>query len=213
MHLQCTWRSGPTSSAPGARSACPGSRRRSAAFDGTVVIRHRSYALAPDAPEDFDASQYTRSQHGITEAQRQEALAAVTAAAAAEGLDYHLDRVQPTNSRSAHRLLHHAATHNRRNALSERLTQAYFAEGRHLGRLDELVELAFDAGLDPDQAQQALVEDRHADAVDADCAAAAALGITGVPFTMIDGRWGIPGAQPPNPGGSADVPSRLPLLA
>ena len=184
--VQCSW--------------CPiGARRLEAAvaaFDGTVMIRHRTFALAPDAPLDFDPGRYTRTQRGITEAQRQDALAAVTAAAAAEQLNYHLGTAKPTNSRSSHRMLHHAADLGMRDALSERLTHAYFVEGRHLGRIEELVELAADAGLDPAHARQALVDDEYADAVDADHAAANALGVSGVPFVVIDERWGISGAQP-----------------
>lgn len=183
--VQCSW--------------CPiGARRLGAAvaaFGGAVEVVHRTFALAPDAPEDFDAGEHTLSQHGITEAQRQQALAAVTTAAAGEGLDYRWATVKPTNSRSAHRLLHHAATLGARDALWERLTRAYFLEGRHIGRIDELVRLSADAGLDADAARQVLLSDRHGPAVDADRAAAEALGVSGVPFTVVDGRWGISGAQ------------------
>lgn len=184
--VQCSW--------------CPiGARRLGAAvaaFDGAVVVVHRTFALAPDAPEDFDAAAHTRSQRGTSETQRQEALAVVTAAAASEGLDYRWETVRPTNSRSAHRLLHHAETLGLRDELWERLTRAYFREGRHIGHVDELAGLAADVGLDEDEARRVLLSDRHGDVVEADRAAGEAIGVTGVPFTVVDGRWGISGARP-----------------
>ena len=74
---------------------------------------------------------------------------------------------------------------------------AYFAEGRHLGREDELVALAADVGLDAKAARDALHTGDYLDAVRADQAQAGAYNITGVPFFVIDGRYGVSGAQPP----------------
>ena len=73
---------------------------------------------------------------------------------------------------------------------------AYFTEGRHLGQEDELVSLATDAGLDADAAREALRSGRFLDAVRADQAQAQAYGINGVPFFVIDGKYGVSGAQP-----------------
>src|SRR6185312_5815408 len=84
----------------------------------------------------------------------------------------------------------------RQHELAERLMSAYFTEGRHLGHEDELVALAVDAGLDGDAARDALVSGRYLDDVRADQAQAAAYGITGVPFFVIDGKYGVSGAQP-----------------
>jgi predicted DsbA family dithiol-disulfide isomerase len=72
---------------------------------------------------------------------------------------------------------------------------AYFTEGRHLGREDELVALAADAGLDADAAREALQSGRFLPAVRADQAQATAYGINGVPFFVIDGKYGVSGAQ------------------
>jgi predicted DsbA family dithiol-disulfide isomerase len=73
---------------------------------------------------------------------------------------------------------------------------AYFTEGRHLGREDELVELATDAGLDADAAREALPSGRYLDAVRADQAQATAYGINGVPVFAIERQPGVSGAQP-----------------
>lgn len=73
---------------------------------------------------------------------------------------------------------------------------AYFVEGRHVGRVDDLVALAADVGLDADAAREALESGRYVEAVRADQAQATAYGIQGVPFFVIDGKYGVSGAQP-----------------
>jgi predicted DsbA family dithiol-disulfide isomerase len=96
-----------------------------------------------------------------------------------------------------HELLHFAKANGRQLELKERLLRAYFVEGRHVGRADELADLAAEAGLDRDQAAAALADHRFLADVKADMARATAYGITGVPFYVIDGRYGVSGAQDP----------------
>ena len=96
----------------------------------------------------------------------------------------------------AHELLHFAKEQGRQLELSERLMAAYFLEGKHVGRDDDLVELAAEIGLDAERAREALASGRFRDAVRADQAQAQAYGISGVPFFVIDGKYGVSGAQP-----------------
>jgi predicted DsbA family dithiol-disulfide isomerase len=79
--------------------------------------------------------------------------------------------------------------------LKESLLRAYFVEGRHVGRADDLAALAAEVGLDRDEAAAALADHRFLADVKADMAQATAYGITGVPFYVIDGRYGVSGAQ------------------
>lgn len=97
----------------------------------------------------------------------------------------------------AHELIHHAKAQGRQLEMTERLLQAYFTEGRHVGRVDDLVDLAAEVGLDADGAREALESDRHVVDVRRDQEQARAYGINGVPFFVIDGRYGVSGAQPP----------------
>ena len=78
----------------------------------------------------------------------------------------------------------------------ERLMRAYFTEGRHVGRIDDLVTLATEAGLDATATRDALESGRFTPDVRADQAQAQAYGINGVPFFVIDGKYGVSGAQP-----------------
>ena len=120
----------------------------------------------------------------------------VTGIAAAAGLDYDFEALRHTKTLKAHELLHFAKSEGRQLELAERLFRAYFTEGRHVGRIDELVELGAEVGLDADAAREALDSGRYAAAVQADIAQAQAYGINGVPFFVIEGKYGISGAQP-----------------
>jgi predicted DsbA family dithiol-disulfide isomerase len=120
----------------------------------------------------------------------------VTAIAAEAGLDYHFDDVHQTKTLKAHELLHFAKEQGLQAEMKERLLSAYFVEGRHIGRIDDLVDIAGEVGLDAGAAREALDSGRFADAVAADIAQAQAYGIQGVPFFVLDGKYGVSGAQP-----------------
>ncbi|HVL61992.1 MAG TPA: DsbA family oxidoreductase, partial [Microbacterium sp.] len=120
----------------------------------------------------------------------------VTDVAAGAGLEYRFDLLQHTNTVKAHELLHYAMEQGRQLEVAERLMSAYFTEGRHLGLEDELADLAADAGLERDAALDAVQSGRYLAAVRADQAQAQAYGISGVPFFVIDGKYGVSGAQP-----------------
>ena len=164
-----------------------------------VEVTFHSFELSPDTPVDFEGGEadYLATHKGISSAQAQQMLERVTGVAAEAGLEYRFDLLKHTNTVKAHELLHFAKEQGRQHELAERLMSAYFTEGRHLGREDELVELATDAGLDADAAREALRSGRFLDAVRADQAQATAYGINGVPFFVIDGQYGVSGAQPP----------------
>ncbi len=163
-----------------------------------VQVRFRSFELSPDTPVDFVGGEadYLAAHKGISAEQAQRLLEHVTAVAAEAGLEYRFDLLAHTNTVKAHELLHFAATQGRQQALVERLMSAYFTEGRHLGRVDELVVLADEAGLDPRAARVALDAGTYLPAVRADQAQAVEYGISGVPFFVLDGKYGVSGAQP-----------------
>ena len=184
----------------GKRNLETGLAATSADDDAPVVdVEFHSFELSPDTPVDFDGDELDfLSQHkGMPRDQVQQMLDRVTGVAAEAGLNYRFDLLKHTNTVKAHELLHFAKAQGRQHELAERLMSAYFAEGRHLGREDELVALAADVGLDAKAARDALHTGDYLDAVRADQAQAGAYNITGVPFFVIDGRYGVSGAQPP----------------
>jgi len=163
-----------------------------------VEVTFHSYELSPDTPVDFDGSEidFLSGHKGMPREQVQQMLDRVTGVAADAGLEYRFDMLQHTNTVKAHELLHFAKQQGVQHEVAERLMSAYFTEGRHVGRIDDLVELAAEAGLDADAARGALESGRHLEDVRADQAQAAAYGIQGVPFFVIDGKYGVSGAQP-----------------
>lgn len=174
-------------------------RYAEAGGDRRVELEYHSFELAPDTPVDFDGTEvdFLAGHKGMPVAQVEQMLTQMTEVAKSEGLDFDYDRVQHTNTRRAHEVLHLAKAHGLQGELKERLLRAYFTEGRHVGHDDDLAELAAEVGLDRDATLQALRDGTHRADVDADIAQARAYGINGVPFFVIDGRYGVSGAQEP----------------
>jgi predicted DsbA family dithiol-disulfide isomerase len=164
-----------------------------------VQVVHRSFQLNPAAPRDTTSSRremlmrkYRRSPDQVVEMD-----ARMTQTAAAEGLEFNLEGTLTGNTFDAHQLVHLAHAHALQDGVVERLFRAYFTEQRSLFDQQTLVDLGADAGLNRDEAAAALRDNRYANAVDADIEIAHRLGVTGVPFFVINDRYGISGAQAP----------------
>ncbi len=168
-------------------------------FSGDVEVEYHSFELAPDTPVDFEGSpvDYLSRRKGLRRDEVEKMLANVVDIAAGVGLEYHYETVHQTNTIKAHELLHYAKAHGRQLDMKERLLKAYFVDGRHVGRIPDLADLAAEIGLDRDDVQRELEAETYLAAVKADVAQAEAYGIHGVPFFVIDGRYGISGAQDP----------------
>lgn len=174
-------------------------RYHDAGGEREVALTYHSFELAPDTPTDFAGSEvdFLVEHKRMPAEQVRGMLAQMTQLAAGEGLAYDFDALRHTNTRLAHQALHLAKEHGLQVELAERLFRAYFTEGRHLGEASELAELASDVGLDRDEVLAALADGRFADAVDDDIAQARELGISGVPFAVVDARFAVSGAQDP----------------
>lgn len=172
-----------------------------AAFDGAddVTVTYHSFELSPDTPVDFEGSEvdFLSAHKGLPKEQVEQMLRQVTTIAADVGLRYDFDAVRHTKTLLAHEALHFAKEHGTQLELVEGLFSAYFEEGRHVGKVDELVALGSDVGLDADALRTALEDGTYTDAVAQDIAQARAYGIQGVPFYVIGGKYGVSGAQRP----------------
>lgn len=164
-----------------------------------VNITFHSFELSPDTPVDFDGDEidFLAGHKGMPRAQVEQMLSHVTGVAKDAGLEYRFDLLQHTNTVKAHELLHFAKAEGLQHEMEERLMSAYFTEGKHVGRVEDLVELAVEVGLDAGKTREALDAGTYLSAVRQDQAQARAYGIQGVPFFVIDGQYGISGAQPP----------------
>ena len=168
-----------------------------AEFDGDVEVEYHSFELSPDTPVEFEGTpmDYLAQRRGLPLEQVEEMLARVTGIAESVGLDYDYDHVHQTNTVISHELLHFAKAHGRQLEMKERLLKAYFINGEHVGRIPDLVEIAVDLGYDRAEVTEALESHRYLADVKADVALAQEYGIQGVPFFVIDGKYGVSGAQ------------------
>ncbi|MBP8930189.1 MAG: DsbA family oxidoreductase [Paracoccus sp.] len=162
-----------------------------------VEIRYHSYELDPGAPADYPGNhaEYLARHLKASPEQVRQMDSRITGLAADEGLEYHLDDIKVTNTAKAHEMIHFAASQGKGAEMKERLLRAYFTEGRHIGRNADLAGLAAEIGLDRAAALQALERGEFAAAVAEDKAQAEAYGIRGVPFFVIDSKYGLSGAQ------------------
>jgi predicted DsbA family dithiol-disulfide isomerase len=186
---------------------CPwcyiGKRRFEAAveaFDGDVEVVWRSFELDPGAPKvpPYPLDEMLARKYGMDVSRARQMMAQVTDAARAEGLDFDFDSAQSGNTFDAHRLIHFAKEHDRGEAMKERLLRAYFVEGKAIHDHEVLAHLAAEVGLDRDAARAALEDGSFGGEVRQDEAQAMEIGVRGVPFFVVEGRYGVSGAQTPD---------------
>ena len=197
---------------------CPwcyvGKRRFEAALGrfehaGDVEVTWRAFELDQHAsshpegtqvgPDDY--AQRLSAKYGTGLERGREMVSSMTETAAAEGLELRFDRAVKANTVDAHQVIHLALERGGpelQGAVKERLLRAYFTEGEAVGDRAALQRLAVEAGLDADEVAAVLAEGRYVDAVRSEEAEASALGITGVPFFVIDRKYGVSGAQSPD---------------
>lgn len=120
----------------------------------------------------------------------------VTSMANNAGLDFHYETVQHGNTVKPHRLFQYAKTLNKGNEFMEAAKEAYFIRGQWLNDNDTLLELAEKIGLNKDKSAEVIESADYLNAMNEDIATAQQIGVQGVPFFVIDGKYGISGAQP-----------------
>lgn len=163
-----------------------------------VEIEYHAFELAPDLPREFEGSEqeYLRIR-GYSAEEVQPLLARIVGAAKVVGLEFDYDILRHTNMLKGHQLIRWAKSEGRQLEMVERILAAHFEEGRHVGRDEDLADLAAEIGLDREQALLALRDERYVDDVHADESDARQLGIQGVPYYVFEGSYGVSGAQDP----------------
>lgn len=160
-------------------------------------VRYHSYQLMPHLAADAAVSltDLLEKERGLPRQQAVEMNRQVAARAAQVGLTYNMDNAIATNTRSAHRLTHFAKKHGKQHELMQRLFRAYLTDGLNIGDHERLADLAAEVGLDRAAALEALRTDAFAAEFDADVQQAHQIGITGVPFFVLNGKYAVSGAQ------------------
>jgi predicted DsbA family dithiol-disulfide isomerase len=186
---------------------CPwcyiGKRRFEAAlarFDhrDQVEVTWHAFELDPEAPRrpEGTLAESLAAKYGTSLEDAEASHRNLTEMAAGEGLEYHFDRAQRGNTFDAHRLIRMALDQGHQDAMKERLMRAYFTEGEAIADRDTLARLAAEVGIGEEAARAALAGGRYSSEVRGDEHTAARLGIRGVPFFVLDRRYGVSGAQP-----------------
>lgn len=164
-----------------------------------VEIEFKSFELDPNAPLNKGKSihEAIAEKYGMTIEQAKQTNQGIGQQAASIGLSFNFDKMKPTNTFDAHRLVKYAKTQGREAEISEKLFQAYFTEGKHIGDHKTLADIAESAGLDRNQVLHILQDPTaFVHEVRLDEAIAQRYQITGVPFFLINQKYTISGAQP-----------------
>lgn len=159
-----------------------------------VELLHRSFRLLSDMPEgqSMNTVDLLSSQRGVPAAQGQQLLGL----AKEVGLErYHVVDNHVGNTTLAHEFLAWASAQGSQNEAWDLLFREYFGNRAPLWKVDDLVPFAERLGLDAEAARQALESREYRDQVEADHNEVLALGANGVPFLVIDRKYGIAGAQ------------------
>jgi predicted DsbA family dithiol-disulfide isomerase len=164
----------------------------------SVEVVWRSFQLDPSVPEGETHATLPAlaAKYGRPVADMRAMMRHVEETAAGEGLSYDLAGGVSGNTLLAHELIHLAAERGLQGAVKERLLHAHFEEGRSVFDVDSLAALAVEVGLEEAEVRAALADSRFRPAVLSDVATAQALGATGVPFFVVDRKYGASGAQP-----------------
>lgn len=169
------------------------------AHKAEVEVVFRSFELDPALPKGVvsEVIPMLAKKYGMSLEQATAAEERVASNAHASGVEYVLGAHDVGNTFDMHRLIHFAAEKGKQKDLVGVLFRNHFADERSLFAGERLIELAAEVGLDADAARAVLAdESAYADAVRADEREAAALGANGVPFFVLDRKYGISGGQP-----------------
>ena len=163
-----------------------------------LTITWHAFQLNPEMPaEGIERQRYLELKFGGAQGAKQ-IYDQVEAAGESEGIDFAFAAIKRTpNTLESHRLVRWAGGQGRQDAMVQSLFDAYFLRGEDIGDLDTLVAAAGSAGFDPAEARAYLQSDLDREAVRAEDAHARHIGIQGVPTYIVNGKYVLSGAHPP----------------
>jgi len=163
-----------------------------------VEIVYKSFELDPNASKSYKGtmSELISKKYGITIEEAQANNKRITNQAKEVGLVYNLEKAIPINTFYSHRLFQYAKQLGKDEEVVGLLFKAYFTDSKNISDIGTLVEISKQAGLEEKEVREVLSSDKYSDRVRSDEKEAQDIGITGVPFFIIDGKYSISGAQP-----------------
>ena len=164
--------------------------------DSIEVVWH-SYQLDPNLETDPNTNtvEYFTKAKGVSADQAKQMLGHATAMAKEVGLDFYLEEAVLANSFNAHRLIQLAKSKGLGNAIEEALFKAHFTEKKNIDDKTVLTETGVSVGLEEEEVKEMLASDAFENEVKQDELAARRIGVQGVPFFVLNNKYGISGAQ------------------
>lgn len=166
-----------------------------------LVIEWKSFQLDPamaEVPEyQDDLYRYLADRKGFSYEESKAMHDNVVQYAKSVGLEYNFDRALVTNSMKGHRIIQMAKMKGLGDEAEECLFRAYFTDGKNLNDIETLVDLGKEIGLTEGEVDEALTNPLYMEKAENDSKEGAMLGLTGVPFFVVDRKYAIVGAQPP----------------
>lgn len=168
-------------------------------FKDKIEVEWKSFQLDPTLPVDGTSEstiEYLVKRKGMPKEQIEGMMNHLDQAGSAVGIEFKQDISIPVNTFRAHRLIHFAQSHGKGNEMEEALFFAHFTAGKNVGDIEVLTELATSIGLNKEEVLALLQSEAQTQEVKNDIDEAQTLGISGVPFFVVDRKYGISGAQP-----------------
>lgn len=164
-----------------------------------IEIIWKSFQLNADLKTDPSKNtiQHLAETKGWTMEYTRNTIKYVTDMATGVGLNYDFDKAVVANSFDAHRFIQYAKTKGKGDAAEEALFKAYFTEGKNTADHAVLIRLGTEIGLDANTVKTMLDNNDYADEVKRDIAEAQQIGVSGVPFFVVDRKYAVSGAQDP----------------
>lgn len=163
-----------------------------------IEVIWKSFQLDPNAqpPEGVNSYQYLAQIKGKSLDWSIEAHQQITEMAAQVGLEYRFDLAKPANTFLAHRLIQLAKSLGKGEEAEEALFKAHFTDGKNIQDHRTIIEIGADLNIDAQEVQNLVDSDAYSDEVKRDIFEAKQLGISSVPFFVLDNKYGVAGAQP-----------------
>jgi len=163
-----------------------------------VEIEWKSFQLNPEEKTNpsINTLEHLAQSKGWSMDQTKEITSNVVEMAKEHGLEFDFEKAKVANTKNAHRLIHFAEKQGKGGEMKERLLKAYFSDGENVDDPNTLIKLGAEIGLNESEIKSMLASNQFDDAVDQDIYESRLIGVRGVPFFVLDRKFGISGAQP-----------------
>jgi len=163
-----------------------------------VEIEWKSFQLNPEEKTNpsINTLEHLAQSKGWSMDQTKEITSNVVEMAKEHGLEFDFEKAKVANTKNAHRLIHFAKKQGKGGEMKERLLKAYFSDGENVDDPNTLIKLEAEIGLNESEIKSMLASNQFDDAVDQDIYESRLIGVRGVPFFVLDRKFGISGAQP-----------------